>query len=362
MKFFFSFSLLLIAMIATAQKQYTKEWKRIDSLTGKAGLVKTALKEVNAIYAAAKKENNDVQVIKALVTRMSLNDVLSDSGRYENIALLDKEIATAKEPAKSILNSIAGSSYWQYLQMNRWQFYNRSTTKGYDNKDISTWSIDQLNERIGSYFENSLVNSKLLQSASLEKFDPIIVKGNARSLRPTLYDLLAFRALDYFKNDQAYVSKPAYQFEISDMEAFAGAKTFAGHTFETNDTVSNLFKALKLYQQVLAFHLNDQKKDALIDADIDRLQFVKNFGVHPGKDALYISALEKIITGREKNPEIAPALISLSSWYLEKGQSYDANVDTTGRYHLNKAKELAGQVVAFKQKTAANSQSACVHQ
>ncbi|RYG28198.1 MAG: alpha-2-macroglobulin, partial [Chitinophagaceae bacterium] len=301
MKFLFSVSLLLLAMATTAQNQYTKEWKRIDSLINKSGLVNTALKEVNAVYASAKKENNDVQVIKALVFRMSLNDALSDSGRYENIALLDKEIASAKEPARSILNSIAGSSYWQYLQMNRWQFYNRSTTKGYDNKDISTWSIDQLNERIASYFEKSIADPKLLQSTSLERFDPIIIKGNARNLRPKLYDLLAFRALDYFKNDQAYVSKPAYQFEINDAEAFAEAATFVKHKFVTSDTVSNHYKALKIYQRIIAFHLDDQKKDALIDADIDRLQFARNFGTHADKDELYKSALEKVIAGNKND-------------------------------------------------------------
>jgi hypothetical protein len=91
-----------------AQRTYTKEWKRIDSLIEKSGLIKTALKETNKIYSSAKKENNDIQVIKALVYRMSLNDQLSDSGRYENIALLEKEITSAKEPARSILHSIAG--------------------------------------------------------------------------------------------------------------------------------------------------------------------------------------------------------------------------------------------------------------
>lgn len=360
MKFLFSLSVLLIAMTATAQKQYVKEWKRIDSLINKSGLVKTALKEVNAVYASAKKEKNDVQVIKALVFRMSLNDMLSDSGRYENIALLDKEIETAKEPAKSILNSIAGSSYWQYLQMNRWQFYNRSTTKGYDNKDISTWSIDQLNERIAAYFEKSLADPKLLQSTSLEKFDPIIIKGNARNLRPTLYDLLAFRALDYFRNDQAYVSKPAYQFEINDAEAFADAATFVRHKFVTSDTVSNHYKALKIYKEVLAFHLKDQKKDALIDADLDRLQFVQNFGVHPDKNELYKSALEKLIEANNSDAVTAPALLSLANWYAEKGRTYDANGDTTGRLYLNKARDLAQKVIAFKNATSSDSECAAL--
>jgi hypothetical protein len=110
MKAFSIFLFLFITVSASAQRSYNKEWKRIDSLIEKNGLIKTALKEVNAIYGSAKKEKNDVQMIKALVYRIQLNDQLSDSGRYENITLLEKEIETAKEPAKSILHSIAGGT------------------------------------------------------------------------------------------------------------------------------------------------------------------------------------------------------------------------------------------------------------
>ncbi|MBL7697339.1 MAG: alpha-2-macroglobulin [Chitinophagaceae bacterium] len=353
MKIVFSFIFFLMAMGASAQRQYLKEWKRIDSLVEKAGLVKTALKEVNAIYTSAKKENNDVQVIKALVYRMSLNDQVSDSGRYENIALLEKEIATAKEPAKSILHSIAGSSYWQYLQMNRWQFYNRSTTKGYDNKDISTWTIDQLHERISSHFEKSVTSSALLKKTSLQKFDPVIIKGNVRYLRPTLFDLLAFRAVDYFRNDESDVSKPAYAFEIDDSAAFADAATFVKHKFVTNDSSSHHYRAIGLYQDILNFHLNDSKPDALIDADINRLEFVRNYGVHPGKDALFKEAVEKIISRHNGSAAAAPAIYQLANWYAEKARSYDPLGDTSARNFMNTARELCEKVIAFKAKSDA---------
>src|SRR5688500_15727815 len=118
MKYFFSLVLSVLILSASAQRQYSNEWKRIDSLIEKSGLLKTALKEVNNIYASAKKDRNDIQVIKALLYRMSINDQLSEEGRYENIRMLEKEITTAKEPARSILHSIAGGSYWHYLQMN----------------------------------------------------------------------------------------------------------------------------------------------------------------------------------------------------------------------------------------------------
>ena len=52
-----------------------------------------------------------------------------------------------------------------------------------------------------------------------------------RYLRPTLYDLLAHRALDYFKSDERDITRPAYAFEIKEKEAFAPANEFVKHKF-----------------------------------------------------------------------------------------------------------------------------------
>ena len=75
MKLVLASFILILSYSASAQRTYIKEWKRIDSLIEKAGLIKTALKETNNIYGSAKKENNDVQVIKGYwyIEVLSLN-------------------------------------------------------------------------------------------------------------------------------------------------------------------------------------------------------------------------------------------------------------------------------------------------
>ena len=50
---------------------YHNEWKKVDDLITKK-LTKSALTQVDQIYAAAKKQNNDPQVIKALLYRIFL--------------------------------------------------------------------------------------------------------------------------------------------------------------------------------------------------------------------------------------------------------------------------------------------------
>ena len=54
------------------------------------------------------------------------------------------------------------------------------------------------------------------------------------------------------------------------------------------------YHALLIYQKLIAFHLKDAKPDALIDADLQRIEFVKNKSVHPDKDKLYFNAINHI--------------------------------------------------------------------
>lgn len=349
---------LIISINAIAQqplKHYDKEWKRIDSLLEKEGLTKTTMTAVTAIYDAAKKENNDAQVIKALLYRMQITDQVSDEGRYENIKLIETEIASAKEPAKSILSSIAGSSYWQYLQMNRWQFYDRTRIKDYDSDDIATWDISQLHALITKHFDNSVKETQLLQKTDLQLFDAVIIKGNARSLRPTLYDLLAHRALDYYRNDEQYITKPAYAFEINDTMAFADVNAFVKHRFTSSDSLSLHHRALKLYQELLRFHLSDKEKDALVDADISRLNFVNNFSTISQKNEMFKSALEKLVNLYPGVSTIADAMYQIANWYMMQGSKYNASGDTSNRYAIVQAKAWCEKAIAVKDSSEGKS-------
>src|SRR6266542_3440046 len=108
-----------------------------------------------------------------------------------------------------------------FTKHNCWQLYNRTQTINFKKEDIATWSTDDFHKKISELYLASVNNEKLLQQTRLEPFDPVIIEGNTRRLRPTLFDLLAHRALGYLKNDERTITKPVYAFEIDDETAFA---------------------------------------------------------------------------------------------------------------------------------------------
>ena len=302
---------------------YTALWKKIDSLSTKKGLTKSALEEVNKIYALAKKEKQDAQVIKALLYQASLQQITEEEADNKTIALWQQEINTASGPSKSILQSILAEKYLYYFQQHRYQLYDRTKTTNFKKEDIATWGADDFHEKISALYLASLKDEKLLEQTKLDAFEPIIIKGNARYLRPTLYDLLVHRALEYFKDGERDITKPAYAFEINDDKYFSPAADFMKLTIITKDSASLYHKALLIYQKLLAFHLNDQTPDALIDADIQRLQFAQQHGVMEDKDNLYKKALGTI-TGQYPNiPAAAQAYYLIAQLHANKAPSYD---------------------------------------
>src|SRR5215204_2828255 len=200
-------------------KTYDAQWKKVDELIQKKNLPKSALAEVKNIYANAKREKQDAQIIKAVVYMIGLQQANRDNNQVQAIKEVEKEIPIKKEPAASILKSLLADLYWQYFQNHRWQLYDRTNTINFSKEDVGTWTLEDFHKKISELYVESIKNDELLKLTSLEFFNSIIVKGNVRNLRPTLYDLVAHRALDYFKNDERDIKKPAYAFEITQSQA-----------------------------------------------------------------------------------------------------------------------------------------------
>lgn len=194
----------------------------------------------------------------------------------------------------------------------------------------------------------SIKEEKLLQQTKLHPYDAIIEKGNVRHLRPTLYDLLANRALNYFENDERDIRKPAYAFEINSASAFDPAADFVTRKFPTKDSMSLQHKALLIYQKLIAFHLTDVNPDALIDADLQRIEFVKSHSTHPEKDKLYFNAINHIANQYANNPAAAQAWYLVASWYEQKANEYKPFGDTTNRFAKVKAKAILEKLVQQK--------------
>ncbi|SDG85678.1 MG2 domain-containing protein [Dyadobacter soli] len=328
----------------SAVKNYSTEWKKVDELIGK-GLSKDALEQVRKIYGLAKKERQDAQLIKAAMYMAQLQTENRENNAISSIRELEQEMAASAGPARSILTSLVASEYYSYYQTVRWQLYNRTATVTFDKADIATWGTEDFHEKIGALFLESIRDEAVLKKTTLDSYDAIITKGNMRKLRPTLFDLLAFRALDYFSSDERNIKKPAYAFEIGTASAFDPAADFVHRKFETKDSASLEYHALLLYQKLIAFHLEDKDPAALLDADLARLQYVNQKSVHPDKSDLYFMAVSHVADQFQSTPAAAQAWYLKAQWLNGKADSYKPGRDTVFRFERTKALKLCQKII-----------------
>ncbi|MES2774643.1 MAG: alpha-2-macroglobulin family protein [Bacteroidota bacterium] len=343
---FFIFTLFsFYPIMAQKNFNYDTAWKKVEALQNK-GLPKSALDEIKIIYARAKADKQEAQQVKALIFQSQLVMQVEENEWIKNVNALEAETLTASAPVKQILNSITADLYYHYFQNKRYQIYNRTNTVNFKKDDPETWTITDFHKKIATLYEASLQDPKLLQQTKLDKYDPIIIKGNMRVLRPTLFDLLAWKALEYFKNDERDITRPAYAFELKDAAAVSPSPVFIKYKYESKDSSSLQLRAVKLYQDILNFHKDDAGKAAFIDADINRITFTHGKSVYSGKDQLYKETVEQIFNTYKTNPEAMQAGYLLAQWWNNKGNAYKAGTGTPeDKYAIRRAVEIAETIV-----------------
>jgi len=323
---------------------YEKEWKLIDSLMSKKNLPKSALIEVNKVYTAAKKDKLEAQWVKAIIYRDHLQETDDKSNISQTIAALENEIFSAPPRVAALLKSIEAEKLYQYLQENRYEMENRTGIVHDTSADITSWTIDRFNQRIRNLYLSSIEDSRLLLQTPLDHFDAVLSKGNSRVLRPTLYDLLAWRALDYFGIDETEQFTADNQL-MENPNLFSEAPLFMHYVFPGNDSASNQITVLKLYQQLLRVHAKDVLRDAWIDADISRIQFVYRNAQMMGKDSLYMKALDRITKQFSSLSVTSRAWDLESQWWASQAALYDPLKDSLHRFDFLNAIAICEQVI-----------------
>jgi hypothetical protein len=331
-------------MIDFPSDNYQKEWKLIDSLE-QQGLPRSALAEVEKLYARARRDNNPSQVIKTLIYRSKYQSEVEEDGHANAISRLREEMNAAEFPVRPILQSMVGELLMQYLDNNIWSIRDRTSTGEELPEDVKVWTADQLIAEASRLFEASLQYDRLDQ-IPIKEFEAITTEEkNSDMLRPSLFDFLAHRAIDHFMNERTYVTAPAYKFYLDQKEVFSPAAAFADLTFRTQDTSSFKYKTLRLFQDLLKRRLDDADPAALIDSDLKRLRFVYDNSTLDLKDSLYLDALDKLATRYARYPGAADALHQMASVYYSRGQKYQHGVKDEFQWELKKAKEICEKAV-----------------
>ena len=269
------------------------DWNNVKEAM-KKGRPKTAIAALDQIITKTKNEGNWAEAVKALAQKITLEGEIEGNRVEEKITRLQTEIPQWPEGSRPILETILAHWYWQYFQQNRWRFMERTQTAVPPGEDILTWDLARIFAEIDNHFTAALADEETLRSEAIENYDDLLEKGTVPdSYRPTLYDFLAFEALSFYTSGEQAGAKAQDAFSFSaESPALGTVDEFLAWDPETTDTESPTLKAVQLWQKLLAFHQNDDRSDALIDADLARLSFAYNTAYGSDKETRYAAALE----------------------------------------------------------------------
>lgn len=320
-------ALLCLTINAQAQNRTNRmekgtPWAKVDSLVN-IGKPESAKLIVADILKSAEQKKQADEIIKAKAWLLALDQQQEDA-HLKAIQNLEAEILKAKSPVeRAIWQNMAAKAYLSYFQNNRYQIYQQTTLENNTSTDIATWDATKFHKKITALFLASIESRQELVNTPTEKYRAIIDPGqNTAGLRPSLYDLLVFDALDYFKSDERDVINPAYKFSIDEAKYFSAATEFVKLDIRSKDSSSLQMQALKLYQEIISKNIQGDNIEGLIDADLSRLSFVYQYATLPNKEEIYREALYALAKKYSKNPAAAQAYFLAAQTKLSSTSNY----------------------------------------
>ncbi|MEN6337859.1 MAG: MG2 domain-containing protein, partial [Phycisphaerales bacterium] len=294
---------VLIGLVTTVAIGASRDdlWRQVDEAINK-GLPKTAAEVLDQIIPGALADQAYAEATKAICLKIVQEVRIQGNKSEERITRLQAQVATAPEAMKPVMETMLAHWFWQYFQANRYRFLQRTQTAQAPGEDFTTWDLARILAEIDKHFTLALAAEAQLKATPIAQWDDLIEKGTMPDkYRPTLYDFLVYEALSFYSSGEQ-AALPEDVFEImADSPIFAPVAEFlAWEPSEISDLRSQIsesakLKAVRLYQSLLRFHLDDSDRRAFADADLHRLDFGSNQAIGPEKNDLYAAALERFV-------------------------------------------------------------------
>src|SRR5262245_46960627 len=284
---------ILVAAKPAVPPSRADHWRKVDEAVSK-GLPKTAIQELEPIIAGAMKEKAYPEAIRAIAKKIALEGTIEGNKPEERITRMKAEIAKAPKEMVPVMDAILAHWYWHYFQQNRWRFVQRTATAATPGEDFTTWDLPRLFAEIDKQFAKALAAENDLKAITIAHYDALLEKGTMPDMyRPTLFDFLAFEALEFYTSGEQAGPTAQDAFEsAADSPVLGTTDEFLKWQPQTTDEDSPKLKAIRLYQNLLAFHRLDKELDAYLDADLSRLQFAYAHAYGETKAARYKAALK----------------------------------------------------------------------
>lgn len=297
------------------------QWAKVDEAV-RVGQPKTAIAALEPIITAALADGAHAEAIKAIGRKFSLEAIIQGHKPEEKITRLEAEMAKSPAELRPMMSALLAHWYWQYFEQNRWRLHQRTRTTAEPGSDLRTWDLPRILAEVDRRFTAALADEAGLQAIPVYAYDELIPRSSVPdSYRPTLFDFIAYQALQFYQRGEQGPVEGENEFEIdaAGTPIFADAEAFLAWRPRAEDEGLPVFKAVRLLQKLMAFHRADADRSAFLDADLARLRFGHNKAFGDEGAERYKAALERFADANAQHEISARTLATLATLLKEKG-------------------------------------------
>jgi TonB-dependent SusC/RagA subfamily outer membrane receptor len=325
MKKLLALALLLLSSQAMMSQDYTELWRELEQLEAE-NKIEEAQEILDKIAGKANRKNDEAQLIKVFLFQSKFWMVKEEDAQQKVIAQLDGQIEQAAFPEKNIYLSIKAQLLTQYLKENRWRI-NRRTSTDAGGDDFMAWDLKRMYTEISNIYQQSLTDSDRLSKVNVADYDPILhIKPLGRELRPSLLDVLAHRALEFYKTSAYGITMPKEAFTITKENAFLLTDELIRLNRPVNDTVYSSYDVIQLYGQLEQLHLKRKETSAYLAAIDERLKYAAGKVGSDQRLPQFVAAYNSLIERYSDNGAVTIIQHSLAQYYHDRSNS-SGNMD-----------------------------------
>ncbi|MDR0413167.1 MAG: hypothetical protein LBH61_05145 [Dysgonamonadaceae bacterium] len=317
-------------------------WKEAAALEEQS-LPQSALEAVNRIYQSALATGNSPELIKAIIYQLKYETAIDREKLPEQIVEVESVAASGTDPVQqAMLYSLLAELYVKYYQANSYEINQRTATAGPAPADIREWPGNLFFQKAIDLTALSLAPAEALQQTNTTDYKEVLTGNEAsQNLQPTLFDFLLYKGIRLLDelNGNYYAQHYFPKDWLSGESGFAPAKEFI-RLRQPADTSALTGRILDLYRQLLAFRLKENNPEALLSADLSRLDFVKNNTQSDKAGTAYLEALHRL--KREAGPLCAEVLYKEAAYYFDNSRNEETATESIRKAYETCTAGIAG--------------------
>ncbi len=263
---------------------------RIDARDNE-GLPKSAFAEWEVLAKKAYGQRNDAELLLVICKGIPLIRQVHEDGQVEVIDQLKRWIPRLRFPMRQIAHSILGEVYRGYARNNRLASkIDQTQLVSETNTDVRTWSLAKLSAEAAKEYALSLIPADSLRRVPLDYFDASFRSGyDGRRYRPSMLDLLAWRAIEFYEEPNTSLIQSANRFRINDPIVFAnGHSTLMLLLFRSLIPIRLSSRLYKRFSLLGKHHRFERDPAARVMIDLERLKYAAENAVVENSDSLYL--------------------------------------------------------------------------